>query len=494
MKEKIKNIFKKGKWLSNLALTILLMAIVVAVTVGINAFVSSRNLSKIDLTKEKLYSLSQESKDKIKNIQQDTKIILYGMDSYTEVTNYANLYNKENSHITSETLENPLDRSDLQKEYGLGTNVSSLIVIECGNRKKAVMTSDLYTTDYTTYSQIDLTEQALTNAILSVNLEKTPKVYFVTNHAKYAEHFTFAKEYIKNEVYEVDDLDLLVRGEVPSDCDLLILTTPEEDFSEYEKDLIVSYLNSGKNMMVLSDPNYEKVDLTNFNSILALYGVSESEGIIYESSTSKMLNGYANIILPQVSSYSEITSSIAKSDGVALMNSGVIKVATSDELSNLGVTTETLISNNSTAFLRNNTSLTTASKTDEDEDAGGEAISVLATRNLTTENEDSKKSTLLIVGNSFFASDLTVMLYNKSSVGTSTVTGMGLYDNRDMLLNSIGYLTQRTDMITVRKDLGIVAYTATAQQDQIIRTIIVAIPVVVILAGIVVWQVRRRKK
>jgi len=49
-------------------------------------------------------------------------------------------------------------------------------------------------------------------------------------------------------------------------------------------------------------------------------------------------------------------------------------------------------------------------------------------------------------------------------------------------------------MITVRKDLGIVAYTATAQQDQIIRTIIVAIPVVVILAGIVVWQVRRRKK
>ena len=71
MKEKIKNIFKKGKWLSNLALTILLMAIVVAVTVGINVFVSSRNLSEIDLTKEKLYSLSQESKDKIKNIQQD---------------------------------------------------------------------------------------------------------------------------------------------------------------------------------------------------------------------------------------------------------------------------------------------------------------------------------------------------------------------------------------------------------------------------------------
>ena len=108
MKEKIKKLIKKGKWLNNMLLTLLLIAIVVAVTVGINVFVEKQNISSIDLTKEKLYSLSQESKDKIKNINQETKIILYGMESYSDVTNYANLYNKENSNITTEVLSNAL--------------------------------------------------------------------------------------------------------------------------------------------------------------------------------------------------------------------------------------------------------------------------------------------------------------------------------------------------------------------------------------------------
>ena len=38
------------------------------------------NIPDVDLTQEKLYSLSQESKDKIKSVSKDTKIILYNMD------------------------------------------------------------------------------------------------------------------------------------------------------------------------------------------------------------------------------------------------------------------------------------------------------------------------------------------------------------------------------------------------------------------------------
>ena len=34
-------------------------------------------------------------------------------------------------------------------------------------------------------------------------------------------------------------------------------------------------------MMILADPNTTNIDLTNFQSILDLYGVSISNGIIY---------------------------------------------------------------------------------------------------------------------------------------------------------------------------------------------------------------------
>ena len=57
------------------------------------------------------------------------------------------------------------------------------------------MTTDLYTYDYSTYEEINTTEQALTNAILDVNLEKNPKIYFATNHVEYSDQYEVFKEY-----------------------------------------------------------------------------------------------------------------------------------------------------------------------------------------------------------------------------------------------------------------------------------------------------------
>ena len=66
--------------------------------------------------------------------------------------------------------------------------------------------------------------------------------------------------------------------------------------------------------------------------------------------------------------------------------------------------------------------------------------------------------------------------------------------NKDLVLNCIAYLTDREEDITVRKTTDSVTYTATEQEHNIILAIITAVPLVIIVAGIVVWQVRRRKK
>ena len=49
-------------------------------------------------------------------------------------------------------------------------------------------------------------------------------------------------------------------------------------------------------------------------------------------------------------------------------------------------------------------------------------------------------------------------------------------------------------MITIRKDTETSAYTVTQSQNIIILSIIFAIPVMIIIVGIIVWQVRRRRK
>ena len=61
-------------------------------------------------------------------------------------------------------------------------------------------------------------------------------------------------------------------------------------------------------------------------------------------------------------------------------------------------------------------------------------------------------------------------------------------------INSISYLTKRTDTITIRKDSDSVSYTVTQREHSIIVGIIFLVPALVIVCGIIVWQIRRRKK
>ena len=66
--------------------------------------------------------------------------------------------------------------------------------------------------------------------------------------------------------------------------------------------------------------------------------------------------------------------------------------------------------------------------------------------------------------------------------------------NKDLVLNSLAYLSDREEDITARKNIGTVTFTATEQQDTIVRIIIFTVPIVIILVGLIVWQKRRRKK
>ncbi len=103
-------------------------------------------------------------------------------------------------------------------------------------------------------------------------------------------------------------------------------------------------------------------------------------------------------------------------------------------------------------------------------------------------NQTAITSKLIIYGENYFISD-----YPLSQNSQYAAIQLATY-NKDVVLNSIAYLVDREQDITARKSTGTVTYTATEQQDTIIRIIIFAVPIAIIILGIVVWQIRRRKK
>ena len=475
--------FIKNKWLIKGTTTLLLVAIVIACYVLINWGVSKLNIEDIDCTTKKLYSLSDETKNKIKDLDKDVTIELINMSSSNYVIEYANKYPAISKKINVEEISDLSSRVDLQTKYSI-KETDSLIVIKSGEKEKTLTTSDLYTYDYSSRKQIDKTEEAMTNAIIEVTVDKKPHVYILSGKTYYEPEQALSglMSDLKDESNDVDLLDILTKGEVPSDCDCLVITTLKQDLSDLEKDKILEYINKGGKILMLSSQNMLDVDTPNLDTILSQYGVSMEYGAVFEQDGSKMLQNSPNMIIEDVSA--SFMDKLDMKVKMCAINAGKIKFEDDDKLKELGVTYETIATTSDKAFIRTNFNAKSTSKTDEDTDEGSAIIGAYAKKEIS----DDKTSQLIIYSNELFVSDVQV------SIGAQYYTyASELYNNMDVVLNSISYLAERDDTIVIRKTNESETYTVSDQEDVIIKTIIFTVPFIIIFIGIVVWIYRRRK-
>lgn len=484
---KIKRFFKKigetlkRKWLIDGTKTLILVAIIILVYIGINVLLEKVTLPEIDCTQDKIYSLSDETKDKLGSLDKEVTITLINYGSNTSLINFMEKYESLNDNIKLERIDDLSSRTDLMTKYSLSTD-DSLILISCGDNEKEVTESDMYTFDYSTYQSVDKTEEAITNAIIDVTTEEKPKVYFMSNHLAYdVNYFSTIMQTMQDEANEVDTVDILANG-VPEDCDCLVISTLKEDLTEKERDDIINYIKGGGKLLLMCGPNITGVDLTNFQTVLDEYGVSISNGVIFEGDSSRMMAGYPDFIIEPTQSTS-LTQSLNMSMNLCFVDAGKITF-NEDKLEDLGVEYEVLAQSSDSSFLRTDITQTSTTRTANDDEEESSTIAAIATKKI----DDDTTSKLVIFSNELFAMDMPVQ------ISGYTMYTVSLYNNSDMILNSVSYLNEREDTITIRKNGDQVTYTATQEQHNIIMAIIFIIPVLIIIAGIVVWQVRRRKR
>ena len=473
----------KNKWLRSVTLTLVLVAIIICAYLAINFAIEKANIADLDLTKEKLYSISQETKDKLRNLDTDITISLYNM--YSSVEDIVNQYARLNEHIKVEKVENLLSKTQWKTDYGI-TDTDEFLVISTKDREKMLQSYELATMDYSTYQQIDVTEEKVTNAILDVTTKVKPKIYFLTGHNMYADaYFQYLQNAFTEEANEVEQLNLITAGKVPDDCKILIITALKEDIKEMERDRIIDYIKKGGEILLLLDPNLENVKLTNFQKVLDEYGVSNSNGVILEGDSNKMVSGASNFVIATINNNSSITKNMTMDLNVCFINSGRLTIASEEELEKKNVTAEILATVSDKAFYRTDLQNTSQTKISSDESASGDTIGAMLTKKID-ENTSSK---LIVFANTAFATNLQIPITQ-----TYAYYALDFSNNKDVILNAVSYLTEREDNITIRKNIEAVNYEVTEAQNKIILTVIFTIPVLIVVIGIVVWVLRRRKK
>lgn len=474
------------KVLLNRSKTLILIAVVILIYIGINMWLDSVILPEFDITKNKLYSLSDETISKIKNIEEEVMITLVnieGTGEYEEMVSKIEKYMLVNDNIKYESIQDISVRPDLMEMYGIGLD-GSLVLISSEDREEILSWYQLYTVDYTTYEYVDTTEEAFTNAIVNVTVEEKPVIYFMTNHTLLGVEVFYSLLYeFETEANIVNEIDLLVSGEVPEDCNVFVITTLKEDILEVERDALLEYIDRGGNILLLQGTTAEDLEKPNFDAVLQQYGLSIENGIVFEQTASNMINGIPNYIVEDAL-YSSLTDTISTSMKI-LMADAVKLVVDEEELYDMDIYYEPLVQTSQYAFLRKDYEIQEPVKTEQD----GDFETILLGAYFSKTIDDDTNSELVVYANEMFVSDYGINLgvsENSDWIG-------GLYNNMDVVLNSVAYLNERVNSIMIRKVYDEVVYTITEEQHNVIMATIFTIPVSVMVLGILVWQARMKK-
>lgn len=481
----------RRKWLVNGTKTFLIVAILVVAYIALNLTIKQLDLPEIDVTENKIYTLSDSSKKAIENVDQEIKIYAYGFEEDSSLIKFLKQYNKTNEKITYEILTEEsnlqmIKENDLQEGY-------YVLIMQSGDSKKVINAStDFSSYDNTTYQTIDTTEQTLTNSILALTEENKPKAYFVTGHGEYdSNEVSLLKSYLANEAFEVNTLNIATQNAIPEDCDILAILSPDSDLLDAEASIIKNYITNGGKIYFSMDILSQEVSLPNLQSVLDEFGVSVQNGYILEYDKTAGNSNYPYVFMPQISSTNQITKDIYSDSIMWIAYSAKLNYKSDEELTTLNIKKETLLSSSEESVFVSDLSsdMATAAKTAQ---TGKADIASLMTKTITKTNEAGEEETveakLIISATGSFASDYIV------SELTSNYPISYLGSNKDFVINSFAYLGEKGNTISIRKDMANSTYLPTEKQNAIVMTIITTVPIIIILIGITVSAYRKKRK
>ena len=487
MKNKNHNKFDKKKLIGTISkkhikngsYTMVMSVIFIAVVIVINMIVSTipSKYSEIDISSQKLYSIGDETKKMLKDLEKDVTIYQIAQ-SGSEDENIANLlkkYEDESKHIKVEQKDPVVNPKFVSQYTSDDLSANSLIVV-CGDRNKVIDYNNMYETsmDYQTYSSQTTGfdgEGQITSAIGYVTSENLPVLYTVEGHGE-KDIYSSVKEDIEKANMDIKSLNLLTEGSVPDDADCLFIDSPSTDFSSDEKDAIIEYLENGGKAMIFSD--YTTEDMPNFDAILENYGVQRVDGVVFEGDNQHYAMQMPYYLVPTINSTD--ASSETASAGYYVLVPYAQGIKQLEDVRDT-VKIESILTTSDQAYSKTDLNSNTIEKEDGDVEGPFDlGVSI-------TESLDDDKETQIVY-------------YSTSNLMDSQTNQMVSGGNEKLIMESLKWMTDTEESASVSipsKSLEVSYLTITDYDAAFWKICTIAlIPGIFLVIGFVVW-IKRRK-
>lgn len=466
--------------------------VLICILILINVIANKRFL-RWDITENKKFTLSEHTMkllNQLNDDKKDIKIIFFRspISVLDTVDDLLKEYKARCSVISVEIVDpdrepqrvkqynitsivNPYDRSNNEKIFG------TIIILSSGLKEKV----DTMKMDFRVVGQNarpylaikDNLEREISSSLLRLTKAKK-KVYFVSGHGEVdlddqdnVAGWYNIKNIIADENYIIDKLYLATIVTIPDDCDVLILAAPEKILSPEEINVLNKYLDAGGHMLVLNDPFLKN----NLNLFLNHWGIKVFDKMIIDKGSSYFFQAD----VPLIREYNQHPITEKLKYQTFFPDASPVEIL---DKKPQGVYIQPIAKSSSDSWIVMNANRKKITFTPGLDKKG--PIDIIVALNEKINNEKEMK--MVVIGNTSFVANTICKGNSGGSMG-----------NVDFLLNTINWLAGKEELISIRSkpiERHEIAL-STIRLKFIFYSCVVILPLLIIIAGVIVWLRRR---
>ncbi|HET9834404.1 MAG TPA: GldG family protein [Vicinamibacterales bacterium] len=447
--------------------------VVLAILVAIN-YIGAKQNKRWDLTTNKQFSLSDQTRTVLQKLDSPLNVIVFAKETdFAPFKDKLKEYEYASNKVTTDYVD-PDKKPAIASQNKI--EAYNTILFKYKDRSERV-TSD--------------NEQDITTAIIKVVQGTTKKVYFTSGHGERdaassdRDGYKAIADALTRENYTVDKLVLAQAGSVPDDAAVVVVAGPKTDFFPNEITAIKNYLaKQGKLLLELDPP--ERADSTPLANLIALahdWGMDVGNDIVVDVSGMGQLIGTdasvpvaANYPAHAITQRFRLLTAYPAARSVTPIAGGVN-----------GHVAQGFVETSPRSWAESDLKgMLTSGKVSFNAASGDKQgpITIAAAVSATgtapagaAPNAPKPETRVVVFGDSDFVAN----------------SGLGIQGNKDLFMNTVGWLSQQENLISIRpKEPDDRRLTMTAAQQTNVRWLsLLIIPGLVFVAGVSQWWRRR---
>lgn len=289
---------------------VLQIVLVFLILIAVN-YIGMRSYQRIDMTEGSFYSLSNETMEYLRQLEQPIEVIVTisedskaatsnqlsaTVDVFKDVSNLLREYeyatrNKGEDSITVEYL-NVYSQTSRAKDLGIDS--PEVIVFKSATAQRQVQINELYKVKEAELREF-VGENVFTRSILEVIETSRPTIYFTKGHGEFsANDITMGTgasslfNELKSRNYATESLDLSIVEKAPEDASLIVIAAPKTRLLPQERLLLESYLNKrAGRVLVLLEPGRQH----GLEDLFYEWGILAEDTLVVETDPEYILPG-----------------------------------------------------------------------------------------------------------------------------------------------------------------------------------------------------------